>query len=311
MADLSAQGRDRGQILLIAALALGVTFVALALILNAAIFSENLATRGGTTGGDEAIEYRDDIRRGIGTVLADENREATDSTTHSDLQNRMQTALGGINEFISRHEVRLGRTVNVSWSGDTDGLRIFQTNEARAFTNDGGIDNWTLASTVDNTRDFELNVSQSGLSETCTHHQSCFNLSISDGVTDWNVSVRNTSGVEVDVEGSGACDPVDEEWVVIDLTAGTVNGTDCGALSFADAPSSGYDIEFNGADQIEGTYSLVIDDTAVASTGDYDSGGGDPSFTDALYDVTVQYEYETADLSIDTTLRVAPGEPND
>ncbi len=311
MADLTRRARDRCQILLIAALALGVTFVALALILNAAIFSENLATRGGTTGGDEAIEYRDDIRRGIGTVLAHENREATDSTTHSDLQNRMQSALGDFNGFVSRQEVRLGRTVNVSWSGATNGLRIFQTNEARAFTNDGGIDNWTLASNVDNTRNFQLNVSQSGLSETCTHHQDCFNLSISDGATDWNVSVRNASGVEVDVEGGGACDPVDEDWVVIDLTAGTVNGTGCGALSFADAPSSGYNIEFNAADQVEGTYSFVIDDTSVPTSSDYGSSGADPSFTDALYDVTVQYEYETADLSIDTTLRVAPGEPND
>ena len=43
MADVTRP--NRGQLLLVAAIALGILFVALALILNTAIFTENLATR--------------------------------------------------------------------------------------------------------------------------------------------------------------------------------------------------------------------------------------------------------------------------
>ena len=48
MADLKG---ERGQILLIAAFALAVIFIALGLVVNGAIFTENLASQGDASGG--------------------------------------------------------------------------------------------------------------------------------------------------------------------------------------------------------------------------------------------------------------------
>lgn len=310
MANLTG-GRGRGQILLVAALALGVTFVALALILNSAIFTENLASRGQTTGGEDVVEYRDDLRRGVGTVVTAENENATDSDSHSDVRNRVRRAIGDVNGVVTRHRARIGVTTNVSWTSGTDGTRIFQSNETRNFTNVDGDATWTAVESVDATRAFELNVSRSVLSSSCTLLTDCFNVSVTDGSSYWNVSMKETaSGVEVNIEGGGSCGPIDEDFVTVDLTAGTVNGTNCPDLSWGDAPtSSGYDIVFNNGDETAGTYSLVVRDTTVSAT-DYDSGAGDPSITDALYAVTVAVDYESPDVTVDTTLRVAPGEPD-
>ena len=45
MRDHTTGGADRAQLILVGALALAVTLVGIALVLNSAIFAENLATR--------------------------------------------------------------------------------------------------------------------------------------------------------------------------------------------------------------------------------------------------------------------------
>ncbi|MEF8907354.1 MAG: hypothetical protein V5A13_05805, partial [Haloarculaceae archaeon] len=50
--------RDRGQIILVTAFALAVAFVALSVVINGAIFTQNLATRGDTAGGGDALQQR-------------------------------------------------------------------------------------------------------------------------------------------------------------------------------------------------------------------------------------------------------------
>ena len=45
MGDRTTGGADRAQLILVGALALAVTLVGIALVLNSAIFAENLATR--------------------------------------------------------------------------------------------------------------------------------------------------------------------------------------------------------------------------------------------------------------------------
>jgi len=67
MADLSDRvagltdldGRDTGQLMLIGALSLAIVLVALALLINSAIYTQTVATRGsGPTGGSDAIGFQ-------------------------------------------------------------------------------------------------------------------------------------------------------------------------------------------------------------------------------------------------------------
>ncbi|MHB9285704.1 hypothetical protein ACKVMT_01525 [Halobacteriales archaeon Cl-PHB] len=320
MADLT--GRDRGQILLVAALALAVTFVALALILNSAIFTENLASRGDTTGSENALQYRDSLKRGMGTVLAFENRNLSSGEGRAEIRDRLNRSVGDLSPVLTRKWARLGVSSNTSISGQTDGSRIFQTDHTRDFTdNDTNAVDWTLASGVDETRAFRLNVSRSGLTDlgTCGLLSGCFETVVTDGSTTWRVSVAEDGGtneivVEVD-NGTGSnqqCAPVSQSFVEIDLTEGTVAGEPCSALSFGDAPDTGYDIQYRNGDQLEGSYTLVVDNPGVADTDPARFGNpGDPAVEPALYAVTMDYDFISPYVTVNTTVRVAPGEPNE
>ena len=64
--DGGRTGRNRGQLVLLSGLVLATIFVALVLILNSAIYTENLATRNDGVPTTDAIEYRENTRQGSG-----------------------------------------------------------------------------------------------------------------------------------------------------------------------------------------------------------------------------------------------------
>ena len=314
MADLRAATDESGQIMLIAALTLGVTFVALALILNSAIFTENLASRGETTDADGVIVYHGDLQRGVGAVVYEENRNAS-GASHADVLTRIKTGVGDVNTITLRRKARQGVIANVAVASTANGSRIFQTNASRNFTDDSGTENWTVANDVDRARAVSLTVDSSTLPSTCTLLGDCFIVSFSDGSSDWNVSIVRSGideiAVEVDNETglTQTCGPVTGESVEMDLTAGTVGGVVCRPLDFGDAPSGTFDIEFYNANEVHGTYSMIVDDPTIAQSPPVNlSGSGDPSVTPALYNLTLRYHYQTAVLNATNNVTITPEE---
>ena len=73
---------DRGQLIVIIALVLGMTFVILALVLNAAIFTENLATRE-TVNSEGATEYASSIEPAVESDYERTNENATRKAVHA------------------------------------------------------------------------------------------------------------------------------------------------------------------------------------------------------------------------------------
>lgn len=313
MANLESAG-ERAQVLLVTALILGVTFVVLALLLNSAIFTENLASRGETSGADGVVSYQGDLTRSAGTLLAYENRNASDADTHTVVRDRVDRGVAQIDRILVHRQAKRGSLANASVVGLEDGSRIFQTDHMRNFTDGNAQADWTVATGVTQTRAFRLNVTRSTL-PTCGLFTDCYVLTVTDGSAEWNVSISDdVGGVEVRVDNetgtSQSCDLVNEPDVTVDLTAGTVGGEPCPALSFADAPGGPYAIEFTNADRIDGTYTMVVDNEAIAATppARFDPAGADPAVTPAIYDLTLGYEYRTPDLTVANEIRVAPGE---
>lgn len=318
MAYLSSDRSDRAQLLIVSAFALGVLFVALALILNSAIFTENLASRGETTGGDDAITYQQSLERGVGEVLTYENQNITGTgVSRGTIESRVRTGAADLGAVLTRHSAKNGATSTLSVTGSTDGTLLRQTDNSRAFTDASGTDDWTLATEVNDTRAVRLNVTRSEISP-CTRFADCFSLSVTDGSDEWSVSINDSSGVTVAVENSTgtkeACEPAATPNVVVDVTAGTVDGEGCPALNFTDTPDTDYAIEYENGGQIGGTYSLVVDNSsinpAVSSSYTDDPTTGEPAATPALYDIVVEYDYQTAEVNYSSTGRVAPGEPD-
>jgi len=292
-------GRSRGQVILIAALGIAVTLVALALVTNTVIYTENLATRE-TVDGQQAVAFQQSTEDGIGGLLSLANRyNASDS---SDIHARFDADVGNFSNATQIASARNGKVGTASITDTTNGSRIFQ-NASRNFTDVNGNSSWTLATGVSNTRRFELNVTQSNLNAT-----NPFTVTVGSNYTATIAS--DGSAIELTVSNdtiSPSCE-VSAETAVVDLTEGTLNGTDCGVPAFASDAGSSYDIAFSNATSGYGRYVLFVDqEPSTLPSGHYaGSYANDPNKAPAIYDATVHVELVEPDLTYATNVTVAP-----
>jgi hypothetical protein len=329
-------GGDRGQILLIAAFVLAVIFVALALIVNSAIFTENLASRGDTAGSDGALSMRADVATNVGDGIRAANRN--DNGSVNDLTAAVRASVRNISKQTGRQSARSGRIVDVANQSYSEGRRLYQS-DGSSFSNETGTNDYVVASGVsraddgNGTRAFIIEADSISASTNSSAFEIRAQRSLATGTDDsWRARIwRNgTDAVHVRTLRNNGSDTVVADCEVtqdpsstdfdIDVTGGTIEGEYCGALAtgptgerfhFASGTGVGgsenYDISFANADQISGSYSLVLYNDADLSL---PSTSSSLRSDIALYDVTVRYTYYTADLRYETDVRVAPGEPD-
>ncbi|QIO23567.1 hypothetical protein [Haloarcula sp. JP-L23] len=356
MADLNRD--DRGQIILIAAFALAVTFVALALIVNSAIFTENLASRGETAGSDDALAMRAMVETNAGAALTAANRY--NYSTDSVRDEAITFAVNNTSMQTEQQQAMTGTLVNVSYapSESETGVRIAQnsTDAAKPTFESANVSqpfdssaNYTLARDITRsgtdgenaTRAFVINATTSSIQE---GNSSSFEVEVREAsvlagvnTNTWQLLIfestsNNSIHVRTAVNEGGSyretqcvVDP-ERSYIHIDVTGGTVQGEPCQALGitsggenyqFGAGATDNYNIRFNNASQIAGNFSLVVldpdtPDSIIANVQDGPGSNSDnPYWTDAYYEITVEYSYDTPNLRYVTDIRVAPGEPDD
>jgi len=296
MANVSASSRDRGQMILVGAFALSMTFVAIALLLNSAVYTENLASRSSDeTGGQDVVQFRQETRRGVGGIIEHVNQEGgPQGDSFVELyDNRYIPALDQWERLTGRHLSSNGRLVYIAPTGDsteagTEGTRIAQDTEG-GFQAANGNSDWTLAREIPASRNLRLSVSDQPLRDgssftTASEYLSSqlFRIKIDEdtagGTTEWYVFIYGDGGtsdsvyvrgVRVNPDGSTALSREcsysagNDDHVVVDITGAKVGERDCGPLRFFGDLSSGYTIRYRNSDvgtdsTIEGTYELVV-----------------------------------------------------
>lgn len=324
MADID----DRGQILLLAALFLAATFVVLAIVVNSAIFAENLSTRNDVAGSQEALEHRAEVADSAGEVLTYFNTNL--DTNYPTLRARVAADVDNISRQSGRQQSASGGVVSVNYGGDTQGNRIAQDNRSRNLTSTDNSTDWTLAEDVNQTRDVQFNftdVDRGVIGDPASPET--FQMELDNGSVAWEMAVQRQSPTRDQVNvtvttatgASATCvgtEPLTTSGsLTVDLVEATVDGTFCRALSrLADGTpmwletglDSEYDIEFENSREFEGTYSMVIEGDPLDSNLRSNKNNDDPYFTTALYSVTLEYSYYTSDVGYETDIRVAPGE---
>lgn len=338
-------GEHRAQLVLVAGFVLAVTFVALALLLNSAIFAENLATRqtGGT--GAEAEQISGSVDRALQTQLRQINTNNTGNDSYTVLVSDLKDMTGNWSELSNRQLSTDGALLRVAVVQTTNGTRILHADRTRAWTaggaNDGAAE-WTVFENVDaeDVRWYQMNVSRKDLingsfdtvlSAVLTD---AFHLTIENGGQEWDVYMFEgtaTGNVYIMVEEPG--DPelesitslphvqfltdsciVTEEWVTINLWAGTVDGTRCDQLSFVRNLSGSVTVEYDsattsGIPRVKGTYDISLNTTAGVDHDNFynpRTTGSSPYLLSSITHLRVERQIQRPDSVYTETTSIRP-----
>jgi hypothetical protein len=316
---------ERGQLLLIAAFIIGVSFVVLALVVNSAIFTENLATRDDVAGSDDALDYRHEVSQNLGDVVTaiNQNNSVLDDYSSSNLDTPVESNVETLQRQSGIQQSSQGRVVDVEYLGWVLGLKVAQ-DDPRTFTNTSGSKtDWTVVENVPNTRNVKLNVTQDpGIALLSDP----FEMVVERGGDEWTLTIADDSTgtddvlIEVDRPGESpeTCTSEFDGYLIIDVTGGIIGGDPCHALTrltdgtpmwFGTGVSPDYDIRFENGDELVGTYSFVVEDPATPDDpGDFGSPGSGPYTKDAVYSASVSYHYYTQNVGFETVVRAVPGE---
>lgn len=310
MADLSARredgGCERGQLILVAAVGIAALLLTLSLLLNAAVFTENLATRGGHgEHAASAVDHRVAAEEAVTDLLARSNAEGW---SYAEFYRNVSVW----NERTARHAASDGATTSVTVSA-TESTRVVQTNASRTLTNATGAERWTVLTGVTGVEDWEMNLTRASLvapAETTNASDlveaGAFTVEFVDGGETWRLFVyRDGSGaVAVAVDDgtdplSAACSaPADaNDTVTVDVTAATVGGSSCPALEsllgFLGA-TGGYDVAFDHAGNATGTYELLVrEPVSTVESDSFATDGTSPRLVPYLADVSIDVSYTT------------------
>lgn len=310
MADVS-----RGQLILVTALAIAVTLVALVLLLNTVIYAENLATRGADVGGQDAVEYRGAVARGVGGVMDAENEQ--DHGSHAAVRGNVTAAIDRVDALLARQHLRRAELVEISNLTMTNGTILRHPEDTDSFLSAAGTTTWTLAAAVPATRGFVMTVDRSDVTGSGT--TDAFQVVLDDGTNQWIAYVYDDGDLTIavknatDISATEFC-TADGANATIDFTRGTVDGEPCPGLAFGKGLVSSYSIAYANGDAAGGTYNLTVQrdpdaDASIQANFNAPGSGTAPYYAYAVYDATVDVRYRTESLRFTDRIRVAPGEP--
>ncbi|MFC3478914.1 DUF7261 family protein [Halobacterium litoreum] len=302
--------RDRrGQLLLVAALVLAVAFVALALVLNAVVFTENLATRNHDRT-DDAIGFENAVDAGVGGIVVQANRY--DASDYATVRGAVRDGVAVWDENATRLAAADGRVTDTEIVRLDNGTRILQDDPTRAVTNHLGTPDWTVAEDITETRRFEMVVTPRSTSSPMVFH-----VESVSGTASWRFEVieDGSGGTAVSAFKNGtqvAAATAPSDTVTLDVTEGTLDGAEIANWTFAEGVDGPYDMSVDDGDNAEGEYVLVVDrprgDLLADMPDSYDDPGtGDyPTTTPAVYRAVVDVTVRQSTLTYGTTLAVEP-----
>ena len=313
MADLTpgpGRDEDRAQLILIAAFALAVVLVALALVMNAAIYTENLATRSEAAGLSNAHTAQR-ATTNVATEALEYAHEVDNATTHSGIEDNVTAAIAGYNNVSRRQHASTGHVVDARVVSVTPGTNI-SGGDGGDFTGQSStVEIWDVTRDASTVREFSMDIDTSTLADHGAGTDE-FRVVARDGSQRWffNVSKdpstpnRAIVGVN-DTETYSECTVTSSQFI-INVSAGTVGGDDCPALDLDDTPNT-FDLEFRNASSIQGDYELIVDRNELGRA-DFTNSG--PRARPVLFSVEIEFVYLSPDLDYESNIQIVPWREN-
>jgi len=301
---------DRGQLLLVTALTLAVMLVTVALLLNTAIFTENIATRDTTADGTEAIELRGEAVAGVGELIDTENRQGGGDTA------AVEAGIEAMEPLVERERGRHGTIANLSYRETTAGQLLRWADPATPRSFETADPDWTLVDSLTNSRAFivELTTVPPLTDPTSSEIENqAFGVRfINDSAENVTLYLYEDDGQVIVEQATESTDTQprcsithDDLHTTVDFTGDRLSTTnsavDCYRGLWPEAEPD--EIAFINGDAAEGTFALTVDDSASPTSESAVQND------DAVYSATVDIAYRSPELAFETRVVVAPGEP--
>lgn len=304
---------ERGQLFLVTALAIAVASIALILLLNSAIYTQNVASRDLGANDRQAIAETKTFLEGAEGLLIAENER---TQTQSERRSALQTGTERLAELQRTHELQEGTATGVTKISLSDGRGLYQ-DSVGDFTSASGDRNWSVADSAEGIRAFEIGVDSADPPPTGDPVNESFRVNITGngGSGDvWTLYVFEDGGqtnVSTELTGGnieGLCGPSTFSTpLTVNVTNASVNGKYCPNLTYWEDIDRPYEVDITWGDRASGTYSLTVNTTSIGS---FNSPGTDPYAIEQVYSVTGNYTYRSSHLHYVRAFRIAPGEPH-
>jgi len=276
---------NRGQMILLMGVVLAVMFVALALLVNAAIYTDNVATRGGDPAG-EALEYQNGVVDSVSGLLAEENNQAG-GTTATDIE----PAIEKIGDTHRQYHLRRAAMAETTTDRVYEGLLIEQTDS-------GGLANWNL-NDAESVRSFEITFEPGEMPQLNLTTDEPFEIDVGESKRYVYINEDNPGDLVVaESVGNPICTAdASADEVRFDVTGGRFGGSPC------DTGWPGADVDglsFSNGENAVGTYELTVKGTNI------DSDDPPPDTTTIIYDVDLTLQITTPELRYERSVTVVP-----
>ena len=285
---------DRGQLILVTGFAIAVVLLALVLLLNTAIYTENIATRSTTDDTREAVEIHATVESSIGSYIDRKNEAiANDSSSHS--LTDVESEVAAVSAPHEERSLRHGQILSIEYGGQTDGTKIASVDEGNITSTADPVEFLTNAT---NTRAFEVTLTS--LPEENNKTQILITDAETGSITEIDLYQDDTGAFVVASEDetctTTAADPV------FALSDGQFGDQPCGVRWPAVTTHS---ISIVNGSATTGELSLVTHGAEEVTTDDERL-----TESDAVYNINASVVYVTDRLEYSTELRIAPGEPD-
>lgn len=256
---------DRGQLIVIGAVALAILLVVIALSLNTALLGVVHVAQADSSLTQErgALAYQSSVDRGVAGILEHLDDGAT---TYTAIEAAVTTELDAWDAVVAdgyhREAVSTGVTVQ-----DVTFISTVIHDEVGPFADQSGATNWTLAEDVSTIHAYEITIEEAATFNVsdCTDAD-CFQLDIHDGTDEWSMAVRAGDNESLWLSFPGTqCQQLDTP-VTIDVMAGTTSDPSCTFTPVTEEVAGPYTVSYGYADGVEGTYQMTATGKLVEDT---------------------------------------------
>ena len=297
---------DRGQLMLVGAVVMAASLLALVVVLNSTIYTQN-------TNPGSSLGEMNEVERQLEVVRTDVDR-LTDRLGQRDGYvdihelNATLTVYGDrkAEQIVDRRPAYLDVTLNESAS-DLEREVLRQSNRSRAVLSRSNQSDWTLVenATFNESTPFELVIEPRSPTPTT------FIAEGEDG-GDWRLNVSQGPSKTVSVEvtydnGTTVSESVSGNATRVNVTGGAINGTQ--RFAFAPGLDAPYDLRVENGHRSDGAYHILVDEASDVDTGNFhtDPGDGQPYVSRELSTAVVDVEYASDKVSAESQITVRVG----